>query len=91
MTRSWAASRPQNGRSEDLDSVPRTIRLKLENEVSIFAGRSIGGGQSGCSQAKGRLIPLLIGLECGSWQVVSKKGGQVGETASAMAQRADGA
>ena len=41
MTRSWAASRPQNGRSEDLDSVPRTIRLKLENEISIFAGRSI--------------------------------------------------
>ena len=41
MTRIWAASRPQNGRSEDLDSVPRTIRLKLENEISIFAGRSI--------------------------------------------------
>lgn len=31
----WAASRPQNGRSEDLDSVPMT-RLKLENEISIF-------------------------------------------------------
>lgn len=41
MTRTWAGSRPQNGRLEDLDSVLRTIRLKLENEISIFSGRSI--------------------------------------------------
>lgn len=33
----WPESRPQNGRSEDLDSIPRTIRFKLESEISIFA------------------------------------------------------
>ena len=36
---SWAGSRPQNGGSEDLDSVPRAISLKLESEISIFAVR----------------------------------------------------
>lgn len=37
MAWSWAGSRPQDGRSEDLDSIPRTIGLKLESEISIFA------------------------------------------------------
>lgn len=37
MVRSWTGARPQDGRPEDLDSVLRTIRLKLESEISIFA------------------------------------------------------
>lgn len=36
MTRGWAGSRPQNGRSEDLDSVPGTIGFKLENKPCLI-------------------------------------------------------
>lgn len=74
MTRCWTGSRPQNGRSEDSDSVPRTVRLKLESEISIFAGRSICGGRGGCRQTERRLMRPLRGLEWGSRQWVGKKG-----------------
>ena len=58
MTRGWAGSRPQNGRSEDLDWVPRTIRFKLENKPmqKKDAGREKPGG---CREVKGCCLGRL--------------------------------
>lgn len=63
MTRGWAGSRPQNGRSEDLDSVPRTIGFKLENKLCPFS-MQIRSPEEGCMwkgagwlQGVGRKLP----------------------------------
>ena len=77
MTRGWAGSRPQNGRSEALDSVPRTIRSKLEKKLSPFSVQTqspeeecVWRGAGGCREpdqsCQGRLERGSLASEAGT-------------------------
>lgn len=72
MTRGWAGSRPQNGRSEDLDSVPGTIGFKLENKP-----RPIQSPEEGWRRVEGRGDGNLkrSWLAAGSWKKLPGKTG----------------